>query len=80
MIFNRNSVFAKHFIKYNYFLVKFLCKTNFDNTGEKHIIHFMGFPIVFFKQKLLFFISYDGVKLKEKMFFLKENSWCDRTC
>ena len=29
------------------FLVKFFCKKTFDNTGKKHIIHFIGLPVVF---------------------------------
>ena len=34
-----------------YYLLKilysFLTKNTFNNTGEKHIIHFMGLPVVF---------------------------------
>ena len=48
MIFKRNSVFARHFIEYNYFFVKLFCKKKaFDNIGEKHMINFMGLPVVF---------------------------------
>ena len=48
MTFKWNLLFVTHFIEYQYFTLR----VNPGNTGEKHIIHFMGLPVViilFFK-------------------------------
>ena len=47
----------------------------FDNTGEKHIIHFMGLPVVFFKQ--IFTSSHEfeqhNLKILSNSIYFKQN-------
>ena len=55
----KKQFYVKHKFGF-YYLLKILCsfssKNTFNNTGKKHIIHFMGLPVVFFSKGPIFIV------------------------